>query len=211
MSRTASKAFREGLRHRREITIAKATREALRIVQGVLKESLGPNGLTTAEIFNLATRKSPPSFFKPAYLPWTREDARPPNPSHPVRSMRYLKTALLPILEGNGVIRMKPVTRTPVTPSSSSTTSPPSTLSQNLFAWIPVDPDTVPKPKIPEPPIELVGSAVGVGEDWSHLNTRRKRARVEKVAKDYEKMKEVLKKLAEKKKSRSKTLSTPIS
>jgi hypothetical protein len=31
---------------------------------------------------------------------------------------------------------------------------------------------------------EVFGAEVGVGEDWSHLNKRRRRAREEKVARD---------------------------
>jgi hypothetical protein len=31
---------------------------------------------------------------------------------------------------------------------------------------------------------EVFGAKVGVGEDWSHLNKRRRRAREEKVARD---------------------------
>lgn len=42
----------------------------------------------------------------------------------------------------------------------------------------------------PPPPLEpkkakpVFGAEVGVGEDWSHLNKRRQRAREEKVARD---------------------------
>jgi hypothetical protein len=32
--------------------------------------------------------------------------------------------------------------------------------------------------------VEVFGAEVGVGEDWGHLNKRRRRAREEKVAKD---------------------------
>ncbi|KAM6489526.1 hypothetical protein JOM56_015022 [Amanita muscaria] len=54
-----------------------------------------------------------------------------------------------------------------------------------LFAWIPVDDSTqsLSRNPIPEPPKERAGSA--------------KRARIEKVAKDYEKMKEVLRRRRE--------------
>lgn len=42
-------------------------------------------------------------------------------------------------------------------------------------------PSPPPEPKIAKPPF---GTEVGVGEDWSHLNKRRQRAREEKVARD---------------------------
>ncbi|KAM6497699.1 hypothetical protein JOM56_005647 [Amanita muscaria] len=74
--------------------------------------------------------------------------------------MGYLKKTLVAILEGNDVLRMKTVTCTPDAPLSSSSMSPPSTLSQKLLAWIPVDPSTVLNPRIPEPLKELVASAL---------------------------------------------------
>ena len=33
---------------------------------------------------------------------------------------------------------------------------------------------------------EVLGAEVGVGEDWSHLNKRRRRVREEKVARDFQ-------------------------
>lgn len=49
-------------------------------------------------------------------------------------------------------------------------------------------------PRQEEPPKtekKLFGTEVGVGEDWSHLNKRRQRAREEKVASDVQWMKEL--------------------
>ncbi|KAM6503212.1 hypothetical protein JOM56_000155 [Amanita muscaria] len=58
-------------------------------------------------------------------------------------------------------------------------------IRQKLFAWIPVDDSTqsLSRNPIPEPPKERAGGA--------------KRARIEKVVKDYEKMKEVLRRRRE--------------
>lgn len=42
-------------------------------------------------------------------------------------------------------------------------------------------PSPPPEPKVAKP---VFGAEVGVGEDWSHLNKRRQRAREEKVARD---------------------------
>ena len=53
--------------------------------------------------------------------------------------------------------------------------------TQAVFAWKPKAP--VPKPK-PKPVPEVFGKEVGVGEDWSHLNRRRRRAREASVARD---------------------------
>jgi len=41
-----------------------------------------------------------------------------------------------------------------------------------------------PPPPAPKPEKPVFGAKVGVGEDWSHLNKRRQRAREEKVARD---------------------------
>jgi len=172
----ASNVIREGLR---TASTHKAQREALRIVRCVIDESLGPNGLTTAEVFRLASRKPPSSTFEVPSHP-KNEGPAPLNLGHPVRSVRYLKKTLLPILEGNRVIRMKQIARAPSPPTSQSSDKVKvAASSPKTWAWIPVDPNTVPKPKIPEPPI---GTAVGMGEeDWSHLNSRRRRARIRKT------------------------------
>ena len=52
---------------------------------------------------------------------------------------------------------------------------------QQVWAWKPKAPQNPPKPK-PEPVV--FGKEVGVGEDWSHLNRRRKRAREASVSRD---------------------------
>lgn len=51
-----------------------------------------------------------------------------------------------------------------------------------------------PPPPPPEPKKEKVvfGAEVGVGEDWSHLNKRRQRAREEKVASDVDWLKDLV-------------------
>ena len=53
--------------------------------------------------------------------------------------------------------------------------------TQAVFAWKPKPQQAPPKPK-PEPVV--FGKEVGVGEDWSHLNKRRRRARAASVARD---------------------------
>lgn len=52
-----------------------------------------------------------------------------------------------------------------------------------VWVWKKVDPRTLPSRK-PPPPKPIYGTAVGAGEDWSHLNKRRQRARITKVRRD---------------------------
>ncbi|KAF8621785.1 hypothetical protein AX15_007521 [Amanita polypyramis BW_CC] len=208
-SATLTKAAREAVKLTTTTTTTtiKTVREALRIVQGVLKESLGPtNGLTSSEIFTLATRKPAPSL--PSLSSSSTPPLLPPTSEHPVRSLRFLKRAVLPILEGNRVIQMKQIKRisSPLAATSSSTSAKKgekqeatsSSAGRKIWAWTPVDPSTVPKPRTPESPKPNLGTAVGIGMDWSHLNTRRERARAAKVTRDYSKMKEALQKHGEK-------------
>lgn len=60
---------------------------------------------------------------------------------------------------------------------------PEHSLSQvDVYLWqLRTNPPTLPKP---QPDKKVFGAEVGVGEDWSHLNKRRRRARPEKVMRD---------------------------
>ena len=51
--------------------------------------------------------------------------------------------------------------------------------------------------KPPRPEKKTFGAEVGVGEDWSHLNKRRQRARQEKVGRDVQWLRELKKAEAE--------------
>ncbi len=65
-----------------------------------------------------------------------------------------------------------------------------------LKAHVPEDP--------PRPEKKTFGAEVGVGEDWSHLNKRRQRARQERVGRDVQWMREL-------KKAQSETKAEPSS
>ncbi|KAF8636048.1 hypothetical protein AX17_003843 [Amanita inopinata Kibby_2008] len=191
---------RKALHVARQETTSTCLREGLRIVKDVIKNNISPSGLTTTEIFRLAVRSQPSPSFEPPFVP-ENEPPFIPHPYHPVRSVKYLKKKILPVLEGNGVIRMRNVTRN-LSPLASASeqdaskaardASAASSARQHIWAWIPVDQRTLPKPKIPQPERPVFGAQVGVGEDWSHLNRRRQRARVEKVARDVLMMKETM-------------------
>ena len=57
------------------------------------------------------------------------------------------------------------------------------------FVWKVVDPKEVPPPPQPKPVKEVVGKEVGVNLDYQHLNKRRQNARVGKITRDVEAMK----------------------
>lgn len=85
-----------------------SVREGLKIVRNVVANNPAPTGFTTAELFKLATKETPPADFKPHILPTRPDIVRkkqqpkypkhqqqkpepvPPRPDHPIRSMRYV-------------------------------------------------------------------------------------------------------------------------
>ncbi|KAE9408529.1 hypothetical protein BT96DRAFT_913705 [Gymnopus androsaceus JB14] len=129
----------------------------------------------------------------------------PPHPEHPVRSIRFLKTHVLPVLEGQKEIRLAQGKRFTVVPeakveaktkkgkgkgkgnaaSASASSAPQQPISHNVMVWMPTQKPRIEKQILPSPPATLSGAAVGVGEDWGHLNRRRKGARDEKVKRDF--------------------------
>ncbi|TFK41688.1 hypothetical protein BDQ12DRAFT_678344, partial [Crucibulum laeve] len=174
----------------RTLTNPTALKEGLRIVKTVVATNPSSSGLTTAEIYKLAIQQRPSASFQPWSVPPPPSkitygkggDQRidgplPPHLEHPIRSMAYLKNTVLPVLEGNVIQKVEMARKKGAT----STTS--------VWKWKAVDKSTLPKPRIPQPPKKIFGSEVGVGEDWSHLNKRRRRARYGKVRRDVEALK----------------------
>lgn len=111
--------------------------------------------------------------------------------------LSYLKSAVLPTLARRNVIK-KVHTSVTLTPEelearlqnldkSARRTANLQSI-QEVFAWKPKAPQAPLKPK-PEP--EVFGKEVGVGEDWSHLNKRRRRAREASVARDVKWLREL--------------------
>ncbi|KIK40669.1 hypothetical protein CY34DRAFT_86839 [Suillus luteus UH-Slu-Lm8-n1] len=128
---------------------------------------------------------------------------RPPHPEHPVRSLQYLKRVVLPDLVNSKMVekfctkrtlsqaeidhRLQTVTKAARKEQAVSLATP-----RNTWLWRLATPPPPPKP-MPTSTLsksELLGlprltaADVGVGEDWSHLNKRRQRARKDKVQRD---------------------------
>lgn len=148
-------------------------------------------GLTTSELFQLVRSSKPPQKFVPyAVVPTTygklgnarRAPPAPPHPDHPVQSLKwvlllwnsannpsFLKKTVLPMLAHKKMITVVQTTR-PDAPNK-------------LWVWKKIDQRSLPsrKPQLSQP---IFGQEVGVGEDISHLNKRRQRARLLKVRRD---------------------------
>jgi hypothetical protein len=128
---------------------------------------------------------------------------RPPHPEHPVRSLQYLKRVVLPDLVNSKKIEKFCTKRTlsqaeidhrlqTVTKAARKEQAVLLAAPRNTWLWRMTTPSPLPKP-LPASTLsksELLGlprltaADVGVGEDWSHLNKRRQRARKEKVERD---------------------------
>jgi len=194
-----------------------AVREGLKIVRKLVATNPYPDGFTTAELFKLAVKEAPPADYKYENPP-LRLAARsrggnqkntvplPPHPDHPIRSMTFLKHSVLPILEGNKELEIVRTTRIPFNPAppqrasgkrktkqeTSHAASAAAPAPVTVWAWKTVDKSRIPRPPAPKPKRKVFGVEVGVGEDWSHLNKRRRRARAGKVRRDVTTMKAVI-------------------
>jgi hypothetical protein len=136
-------------------------------------------------------------YFAVLYMSYT-------NTSYSSNLSSFLKHQVLPIMKGNKEIRLATTTRIPTLaaeptqqaqaknkgknkPATSTPVATPSPVTVRL--WKPV---THPIPKTKEvnwgpyaKSFKPVGHEVGVGEDWGHLNRRRKRTRLSVVKGDH--------------------------
>lgn len=160
---------------------------ARRIALGIIKAN---PPLSTQDIFRLANGSDattqPPSAKVAAentkrILNLTGyRGVKPPFTGSQIRSVRYLKKVVLPSLANDKEIE-KFHTRTE---SKQSRTT-------DVWLWRVKDrtPSAQHATKTPSSGItDLPPAAVGVGEDWSHLNKRRQRAREKKVERDLKRM-----------------------
>jgi len=178
------------------------TRAANGIVTRVLK--FQPDPLSTKEIYSLALKEkpSPDDLIQSTQLKrataWdikqSQNSPQPPNPDHPIRSICYLKKIVLASLLSQGKIEKihtkrilsdADIQQRLSSMSKSSRKNKSASLSAPVDVWLwRLRAERLPVPKAIEEK-ETPGAEVGVGEDWSHLNKRRKRARLLDVSRDY--------------------------
>ncbi|GJE86702.1 hypothetical protein PsYK624_027830 [Phanerochaete sordida] len=179
-----------------------ANREALRIVRNVICSN--PKPLTTHEVYKLALKEpatsgsqSPARHERLTGQHVEHNGPMPPQANHAVRSMRFLKKAILPALEAKKEVE-KVHTISTMTPeeveqrlnalSKAQRRTAHIQTSKAIWVWRPKAPQPVPKPKAA---VEVFGKDVGVGEDWGHLNRRRRRAREASVERDVQWLREL--------------------
>ena len=119
------------------------------------------------------------------------------NPTHS-RLSSYMKLVLLPTLVDQQVVKqihVKPTLIGNEKVQQLAKLSKSQRQSQSVkvalhgyFGWVSSEPQPESQPT---PPKEPFGAAVGVGEDWSHLNKRRQNSRVKQVQRDVEWVKEL--------------------
>ncbi|KAI6003065.1 hypothetical protein EDD15DRAFT_1459339 [Pisolithus albus] len=167
---------------------------ARKIALGIIKAN---PPLSTQEIFRLANSGNkttqPPSEKVAAentkrILNFTGyRGVKPPFTGSKIRSVRYLKKVVLPSLANDQEIE-----------KFHSKVESKQSRSADVWLWRVKDrtPSAQPQPvamgnttQTPSSGItDLTPAAVGVGEDWSHLNKRRQRAREKKVDRDLKRM-----------------------
>ncbi|KAK7683100.1 hypothetical protein QCA50_013773 [Cerrena zonata] len=167
-----------------------ATENALNVVRSVLDKSTEP--LTTQNLWKRVVREEATLLGTSAKVDPSHHatSTDPPFPTHAVRSVRHLKHFVLPELVRQERVKkihsVRKLTQEEIDHrlsllSKSAREKSQISTTTDVWMWT----KTTPRPKpAPQPEPEPFGKAVGEGEDWGHLNRRRRRAREEKVAND---------------------------
>ncbi|KAI0746544.1 hypothetical protein C8Q80DRAFT_1054361, partial [Daedaleopsis nitida] len=172
----------------KHLVTRQANPQARKLVLGLVAKN-GP--ITVQDLYQLTTKEQ-------EQLASTSDvEVGADAPSIP--SMRYLKKVVLPDLQNTGEVEkvhQKLVhseeeiekLRAAAQAKKGKRKSMPVSTHAESWKWQ----LKAPAPEVPAPVEEPVfGAEVGVGEDWSHLNKRRQRAREEKVASDVQWLKEL--------------------
>ncbi|KAL4253677.1 hypothetical protein ABKN59_003751 [Abortiporus biennis] len=172
------------------------TKKALDIVRTIIKGHSTP--LTTHQLYNLAVQHETgrPVTYEREH---NHASNQPPHPENAIRSMAYLKRVVLPNLVVRNEVQKIHTTRTlseeevqqrlqTMTKAARKTAHLPTTVDE--WRW---QLKTPPAVKVTPPPEPVFGTEVGVGEDWTHLNRRRRRAREEKISRNVAWMNELKK------------------
>ncbi|KAI0314407.1 hypothetical protein OF83DRAFT_452638 [Amylostereum chailletii] len=176
------------------------TAPARDIVRNVIRTSSTP--LSTKNIFKQAV-KQVPSSTSPAptkAMLKRMSGPLPSHPEHPVRSISYLKHIVLPELVKRKEIELvhtqRTLTQEEINARMASMTKAQraraGTLSATISSWVWQARDYQPQPVVQKEEVVTFGTEVGVGEDWGHLNRRRRRARETKVKRDVKWMRKLI-------------------
>ncbi|THH19639.1 hypothetical protein EW146_g1571 [Bondarzewia mesenterica] len=175
------------------------TKQAQDIVRQVLRSS--PTPLSTKDIFKQALQlklenpviQTDPYILRARKLSEAQGTPQPPQPQHPIRSLSYLKRTVLPDLvklrDIEKVHSERLMTDEEIDHRLASMTkaqrAAARSMSTTVHSWLWQEKAVKgPLPKVEEKEEKVFGAEVGVGEDWSHLNRRRQRAREGKVTRD---------------------------
>ncbi|TBU47852.1 hypothetical protein BD309DRAFT_1016047 [Dichomitus squalens] len=170
----------------KHLVVRRATPDARNLVLQLIREH--QSGLTIQELYKQSMD------YQQKNLTNTVEDA---DQDYVIPSMRYLKKVVLPELADAGQVEKVHLKRTLSAEEADKlhiglVKSKKSTLLAGQPQWLWLwqlkakEPEQPPKPEK-----KPFGAEVGVGEDFSHLNKRRQRARVEKVERDVQWMREL--------------------
>ncbi|KAH9959402.1 hypothetical protein BC827DRAFT_1134576 [Russula dissimulans] len=175
-----------------------ATSEARNIALRVIRSHDAP--ISSRELFEKAIKvpaqpRSNSEPITPSARHLSNIKPAPPHPNHPIRSMSYLKRVVLEDLVRTQDIkkvhikrvlspeeieqRKATMTKAQLKKTSTAALSHP----VSTWMWRVVEKSRAPS-LTKEKDGEVIGAEVGVGEDWSHLNKRRRRAREEKVERE---------------------------
>ncbi|KAH9974708.1 hypothetical protein BGW80DRAFT_1170469 [Lactifluus volemus] len=158
----------------------RANSQARKIVLGIIRSHNEP--ITTHDLYHKAVEVNE------RVTPWAEHlrkiNPAPPHPEHSIRSMRYLKHTLKDLVRTQHVKKVH-IKRT-LTPAEleqrkatmSKSQLKKTALSLPVSTWLWQLDDELAMQR------EKEASEAEFGEDWGHLNKRRRRARVEKVARD---------------------------
>ncbi|KAI9507829.1 hypothetical protein F5148DRAFT_1201424 [Russula earlei] len=182
------------------------TSEARKIILGVIKSHNAP--ISSRELFEKAVKvPAPPrENGEQPLTPWARHlrnsKPAPPYPDHPIRSLKYLKGTVLENLVRTGdikkvhvkrVLSPEEIERRKATMSKAQLRkTSDAALAQPVSAWLWQLVDESRGRSSSAGTTEEDEKAVGgAGEDWGHLNRRRRRARGDKVKRDVKWMERV--------------------
>ncbi|KAI0065031.1 hypothetical protein BV25DRAFT_1822133 [Artomyces pyxidatus] len=169
------------------------TSQARDVVRNIIRSSATP--LSTRDIFKQAVQQATGSSASRSTRanPVANDPHEPPYPDHAIRSMTYLKTIVLPELLGRKEIEKihmqrtlsaEEIERRRASMTKAAQRAHANDPAKTIDSWVWKAREFVPKAPVVKQEEPVFGVEVGVGEDWGHLNRRRRRAREMSVKRD---------------------------